>query len=890
MKTRIVLMLGISMLFLFKILGTTGAADAPRQVFIVPNFHPASCGWLANWSVERNYCANSYLDHLDRVRDDANYNFALSECNNMIAIANFAPQRFEELKQRIKEGRVELVNAFFLEPTINLSGGEALVKMGVEGLRWQQQVLGARPRMIWAIDICGMHEQMAQITAGLGLDALVYCRLNPTGSTLHWLESPDGTRTLAVSPGHYIDWRPLFGAKEPLTEKQLQQLADDIHVRIEPLPPELDRKRPDAGDLRSPPRRTPDGAPVLILGGSGDYNLAPLCKSYPTRFIEQFKKIAPQYDVKFSTPGKYLDAILPGIRSGAIQLPTCRGGMDYNYRSFWIQCPRVKETYRCREHELQGSEMLATIASLKAGCVYPSAAFNRAWLLMCLNMDRNTLWGAAGGMVFESPVSWDVNDRFNTVGITAQALRERNAQALLGCGTDTAFFNPLNWERNDPFVDSEGHLCRATLPSCGIGAKPAASITQEIKAPDVIETKHYSLRIDPQTGALASLKLKTSGREMLGGPANVIIAEKPTKPIGDPGDHMGNREDRVALVNSNAVLPTITVRRGQLATTVEIRSTFTGGGALVRTVRCYDDYPRIDFETELNDAPNRAVIFAEFPLSEDIAEVRRGIPYGFSHGICNAAVAADVSRRTNDAGKPRSDERGYEQPSGWTKGIVPAVRWSHYTLIGGGGVALFDRGLSGRELTGRTPIIFLLNTTEKYRGYPTPWLSGKGKHVLRYALVAHDGDWANARIPHLAWEYNCPPQPIYGVKLDAQQSFAQTSGNVIVEALRREGDEIELRLAECFGRVGEASVTLNLPHESAALTDLLGGHAQKLAGGPTYKFPVRPQQIVTLRFKTAQAVVAIAPLTRWDELVPEQKHEALNQYLPDVKGHPPAGK
>ena len=51
----------------------------PAQVFIVPNFHPASCGWLANWSVERNYCANSYLNHLDRVRDDANYGFAMSD-------------------------------------------------------------------------------------------------------------------------------------------------------------------------------------------------------------------------------------------------------------------------------------------------------------------------------------------------------------------------------------------------------------------------------------------------------------------------------------------------------------------------------------------------------------------------------------------------------------------------------------------------------------------------------------------------------------------------------------------------------------------------------------------------------------------------------------------
>ncbi|MGH9455737.1 MAG: twin-arginine translocation signal domain-containing protein, partial [Terriglobia bacterium] len=52
---------------------------APIEVYVVPNFHPASCGWLTNFSRERVYCANSYLDHLDRVRDDPTYKFVLSE-------------------------------------------------------------------------------------------------------------------------------------------------------------------------------------------------------------------------------------------------------------------------------------------------------------------------------------------------------------------------------------------------------------------------------------------------------------------------------------------------------------------------------------------------------------------------------------------------------------------------------------------------------------------------------------------------------------------------------------------------------------------------------------------------------------------------------------------
>ena len=48
------------------------AAESKRDVYIVPNFHPASCGWLTTFSRERVYCANSYLTHLDRVGTDTN--------------------------------------------------------------------------------------------------------------------------------------------------------------------------------------------------------------------------------------------------------------------------------------------------------------------------------------------------------------------------------------------------------------------------------------------------------------------------------------------------------------------------------------------------------------------------------------------------------------------------------------------------------------------------------------------------------------------------------------------------------------------------------------------------------------------------------------------------
>ncbi|MGH9583363.1 MAG: hypothetical protein ACRD4O_10545 [Bryobacteraceae bacterium] len=411
--------------------GAEGLPESKRRVYLVPNFHPASCGWLDTFSEERNYCANSYLNQLNLVRDDPNYEFVMSEVNNIIAIMNFQPQRIPELKERIRQKRVELVNAYFLESTINLSGGEALLRLGVEGLRWYRQVFEHAPLFSWNIDTCGAHEQMPQIAAELGLKAFIYTRKNPTGKTIFWSVSPDGSKILTLCPGHYAEASSIFNTKQPLTPKQLEDLGNFFD---------------------SKEAITPAHAPILVLAGGGDYSLAPALKTYPTQFLKQWKEAQIGRPVEFCTLAKYFDAIGPDIASGEIHIPTFSGGTAYDFDAFWIENPRVKTLYRRNEQALQATEILAAAASLKAAHAYPASKLYGAWILMCLNMDRNTLWGAAAGMVFVDPKSWDVQDRFDWVEKTTTTIAQFAGRALLGGGSGLGLFNPLNWTRTDPAV------------------------------------------------------------------------------------------------------------------------------------------------------------------------------------------------------------------------------------------------------------------------------------------------------------------------------------------------------------------------------------------------------------------------------------------------------
>ena len=846
--------------------GQDGAATPP-EAFLVPNFHPASCGWLTTFSRERVYCANSYLDHLDRVRDDPNYAFVLSEVNNIIAIMNFKPERIPELKQRIAEKRVELVNGFYLESTVNLSGGEALVRLGVEGRRWYQQAFGIAPRYAWTIDVCGTHEQMAQIATGLGLEAMVYTRGNPTGKTLHWSVSPDGSQILSVCPGHYSEENEIFKTTAPLSDAELDKLEASIAKREQ---------------------KTPAGAPILILAGSGDYSVAPVLKSYPSELLRQWKARGEKRRIRFSTFSSYIDQVRPGIDSGTIKIPTMRGGTAYEFNAFWIENNEVKTRYRASEHGLQAAELLATAASLTGTYAYPTQKLHEAWTLMCLNMDRNTLWGSAGGMVFVSEQSWDVQDRFQWIDSAAQDATEAAARAVLPAGDGFGLFNPLNWKRSDPvelklptgkrlqgvtgeLLPDGSVLCQPAMPSASVAGwkliddPPRPAETTPL--PEAIETAHYTVRIDQHTGALVSLKMHRSGRELLGGPGNVIAAERPKKKEAAPADFMAAHPDREILGTSSDSPSSIECTKGPVAYTITATGTLQGS-SIRRTMRFYHAHPRIDFFTELNDVHDYTVVVAHFPLAAPVLEVRRGIPYGFSHG----AVAV-----------PNPELHG------WTKGIVPSVRWIDHAMANDAGLAIFDRGLSGRELDGQLAMVYLLNAEDSYHGFPNPWLTGSGRHVCAYSILPREQAWPVARVPQSAWEYNQSVIPLAASSVFRARSFLETSDNVIVEAVRREQGYIELRMVEAVGMEGEATVRLLLPHRAAARVDFTGKKLATLPVASSYKVPLRPQQIVTMHFEVASDVGAPELITTWDRFVPQRKLAALHRYQPGLKGHPPFG-
>jgi hypothetical protein len=445
----------------------------------------------------------------------------------------------------------------------------------------------------------------------------------------------------------------------------------------------------------------------------------------------------------------------------------------------------VKQRYRRAEHLLQTAEALATIGSLRAGASYPSQDLANSWFLMSMNMDRNVLWGAGVDASFADQHSWDTSDRFDCVEAKAAGSVARAMGALARPDPDTVtLFNPVHWVRRTPFElhlpkgkglagmtsqtleDGARLLVRMPIGPMALASARQAPADPQPAAkshwPGSVVTPHYEAKLDPGTGAIVSLRLKPSGREVLGGSANVVLAEAKSDVHNLP-----EKAKRTPLASSSQFRPQVSVTAGPLATVLDIHSGFYGGG-----------------------------------------------------------------------------------------------------------VAILDHGVPGRELVGNTPILLLHNICDAYAlswkindkefSKPSLWMNAKGEQVFEYALFVHEEEWSGAGVPQMAWEYNSPVVAVPTVAVAEAGSFCETSPNVIVEAMRRVGDEIELRMVECLGQAGRASVRVSLPHAEAFRTDLVGGRRRILPDQPAYTLDLLPQEIVTLRLRTPQAAPPVEVLRSFE--------------------------
>ena len=164
--------------------------------------------WLWTLAVTEDKTVRSFSTVLELMRRYPEYLFMSSQAQLYIYAKKNAPELYEQIKERVAEGRWEVEGSFFLEPDCNLSSGEALVRQVLYGKRFFKKEFNKDNRVLWLPDVFGYSAALPQIMKKSGIEYFMTTKISWNEvnkmpyDTFYW-KGIDGTKTLT----HFIPIR-----------------------------------------------------------------------------------------------------------------------------------------------------------------------------------------------------------------------------------------------------------------------------------------------------------------------------------------------------------------------------------------------------------------------------------------------------------------------------------------------------------------------------------------------------------------------------------------------------------------------------------------------------------------------------------------------------------
>ncbi len=175
------------------------------KIRAVGNSH-IDMAWLWPWTETVEVVRNTFQSVLDLMREYPDFKFTMSSARTYEWIEEKYPAMFQEIEQRVKEGRWEVIGGMWVEPDLNMPSGESLVRQILVGKRYFKNKFGVDIKIGWNPDSFGYNWQLPQIYKKSGMDYFVTQKLiwahefTTFPYKLFWWESPDGSRLLTYFP------------------------------------------------------------------------------------------------------------------------------------------------------------------------------------------------------------------------------------------------------------------------------------------------------------------------------------------------------------------------------------------------------------------------------------------------------------------------------------------------------------------------------------------------------------------------------------------------------------------------------------------------------------------------------------------------------------------
>lgn len=770
------------------------------------------------------------------------YKFFLSQPQLYEFVKEDAPEIFEQVKERVREGRWEADGAMWLEADCNLTSGESLIRQIIYGKRFFSEELGIdEQQILWLPDAFGFLGALPQIMKKSGIKYFLTTKMgwndaDQQPDDLFWWEGVDGSRVLGiyVTTKDYEAYPEHF--KKPVREVTYNGRQNASQIM---------------GTWQNCRNRRESSAAVTVYGyGDGGGG--------PTQgMLEESRRL------KYGIPG-VPKVRLTGVKEYLAQLDRELDGKELNtwYGDLYLEYHRAtfssiaenKKNNRQCEYRNQEAEWLAALAWWQSGEaeLYPQEKLDEAWRLLLLNQFHDILPGSAIDEVYEQS---DLD--YARIGeldaeITADALDALAAKSEAEDNRITVW-NPLGFsavvltelgedlcskiEHIDGALSeqrmSDGrYLFTAKLPAKGcksfrLGeerrAEKKAEYAFKLKSENSLETPWYIVSWNAK-GELMSLYDKQAARELFRGerPGNRITVYEDI-----PKDYdCWNTEsyyDRKHW-SFDAVRECSLVEVGDVCAVLHTELSYRSS-SLKQDMIFYVHSRRIDFKSELDWNEHQQLVKAEFDLDIMTRTAACEIPYGVI-------------------------ERPTHRNTSWQRAQFETCvhRFVDLSETNYGATLLNDSryGYSVRDCS--------IGLTLLTSGIYPHTNADNGKHSFTYSLMPHIGSWQSAGVVNEAWLLNEKPiatAKIPSICIEGEYSMCSSSAqNVIITAVKRSEDRkgLVIRLYESCGQRTLTDIELSaLAPEAVYECDLSEKTQERLLyDGRKVSIELRPYEIKTL--------------------------------------------
>jgi len=741
--------------------------------------------WL--WRAEEGFevLRDTCRSALERMEETPGFIFCRSSAATYKWLEENEPELFAKIRQRVAEGRWNIVGGWWVQPDCNIPCGESFVRQALYGKRYFQEKFGVDVRTGYNVDSFG-HAALPQILKKCGLDTYVFFRPGPHEKELPaglflW-QSPDGSQVVACRPPHHYNTGP-------------DAIAERIRQAAEQAPLGLGH--------------------VMCFYGVGDHGGGPTKANIASILEAADDPEAP--NAVFSTPERFFAE----VATARERFPVVADELQHHARGCYTVLSAIKRANHEAEQLLLTAERFAAMAFAAFGEKSHKERLARAWETVLFHQFHDILAGTSIAAAYD-----DAWPQFDEVRRAAMAVITDSLEAMgyhidtVGEGEPLTLFNALAFGRDEvievkPQYDDEGEpvvlnermeevasqredgylVFRVRVPSLGFTTyhlsrdrEPEGGEASLAVSPAALENEFF--RLEFADGLLASLRDKRTGVDLLAGSGAALVV---LRDESDTWSH-GVRAFRDEVGRFEPVGEPEVVESGPVRAAVRVESRW-GDSTAEQTFYLYDGLPRIDACLLVDWHERHTMLKLAFPTAIEDAVATFEAPYGA------------ITRPTT----------GEEEP---------LQRWLDLSgAIGGkrAGLALINDGKYGADAKGsemrlsllRSPI-YAFHDPAKPEPGKTYRYTDQGEHVIRYRLIPHQGSWQEAGVVREAQSLNVPVYFRYeGVQDGDITCWASAVGvspeNVMLTVLKQseDGEALIARIYETAGRAAEARIDLH---------------------------------------------------------------------------------